>query len=72
MFLRFVVRAAHSKCGPITIQASSADEAAALYHECCGYDDDAILVWHKQDYHLSPERRPPPLRFESSKLPHSD
>jgi len=59
----YVVLASDSLCGPITIKASSANEAARLYSENCAAME-CIWVWTLEDYNCEPSSRPDPLEFE--------
>lgn len=64
----FVVLAAHSRCGPMTIKASSPETAAQLYNDSCCDSAGDIWVWHASDYHSSPGQRPDPLEFGAAQL----
>ena len=60
----YVVLATNSMCGPITIKASSADQAAQLYSENCDAGDSSIWVWKLEDYNSDPSMRPDPMEFD--------
>lgn len=61
--MSFVVFAAGSQCGPITIKAQNPDEAATLYSENCYAANGSIWVWKLEDYNTDPNQRPEPFEY---------
>lgn len=66
----FVVLAPSSKCGAVTISATSADLAARLYTDSCIACEvgDQVWVWNESDYHRDSANRPEPFEFHSRDL----
>ena len=64
----YVVLAAHSLCGPVTIKARTPNEAAMLYNENCHPETSTIWVWNAEDYQQEPRHRPDPREFDVSEF----